>query len=156
MTMKVDLEEVSLSPANGRAFYLLVDTILPAVPVRVLPGPPRAQNSGCRQGSLGVYEAPTPQTAIRKDLKLFLGLLDSAAGGLVLFRRAKKFTEMPPDERAAALLAMEGNRVEIVPQGCPGAEDTCPPSFGSPPTTPPARPWHGLRWDTRDRMALPR
>ena len=44
----------------------------------------------------------------------------------MLFRRAKKFTEMPPDERAAALLAMEGNRVEIVPQGCPGAEDTRP------------------------------
>ena len=115
---------MSLSPANGRAFDLLVDTILPAVPGEGAAWTTPGAELGLSAGLPGVYEA-LPHDRDRKDLTLFLGLLDSAAGGLVLFGRAKKFTEMPPDQRAAALLAMEGNRVEIVRKGVTGTEDTC-------------------------------
>ncbi len=107
---------MSLSPANGRAFDLLVDTILPAVPGDGAAWTTPGADLGLSAGLPNVYEA-LPHERDRKDLTLFLGLLDSAAGGLVLFRRAKKFTEMPPDQRAAALLAMESNRVEIVRKG---------------------------------------
>ena len=107
---------MSLSPANGRAFDLLVDTILPAVPgdsaAWTTPGADLRLSAGLPM----VYEA-LPHERDRKDLALFLGLLDSAAGGLVLFGRAAKFTNLLPHQRATALLAMEGNRVEIVRKG---------------------------------------
>ncbi|HEU5112321.1 MAG TPA: GMC family oxidoreductase N-terminal domain-containing protein, partial [Acidimicrobiia bacterium] len=67
-------------------------------------------------GLPGIYDA-LPHERDRKDLGLFLGLLDSPAGGLVLFGRPSKFTDLAPDQRAAALLAMERNRVEIVRKG---------------------------------------
>ena len=105
-----------LSPANLRTFDLLVDTILPAVPgdgpAWTTPGADLRLSAGLPR----VYEA-LPHQRDRKDLVLFLGLLDSAAGGLVLFGRAAKFTNLAPDQRAAALLAMESNRVEIVRKG---------------------------------------
>ena len=107
---------MSLSPANGRAFDLLVDTILPAVPGDGAAWTTPGADLRLSAGLPGVYEA-LPHDRDRKDLALFLGLLDSAAGGLVLFGRAAKFTNLPPDQRAAALLAMEGNRVEIVRKG---------------------------------------
>ncbi len=105
-----------LSPANLRSFDLLVDTILPAVPgdgaAWTTPGADLRLSAGLPV----VYDA-LPHERDRKDLVLFLGLLDSAAGGLVLFGRPAKFTNLPPDQRAAALLTMEGNRVEIVRKG---------------------------------------
>ena len=82
----------------------------------MLPGPHLAPTSGYRRDSQCVYEA-LPHDRDRKDLALFLGLLDSAAGGLVLFGRANEVHEFAPYQRAAALLAMEGNRVEIVRKG---------------------------------------
>ena len=114
--MKVSLEDVSLSPANRRAFDLLVDTILPAVPGEGAAWTTPGADLRLSAGLPDVYEA-LPHERDRKDLALFLGLLDSTAGGLVLFGRAKKFTDMAPDQRAAALLTMEGNRVEIVRKG---------------------------------------
>jgi len=107
---------VTLSPANLRAFDLLVDTILPAVPGDGAAWNTPGADLRLSAGLPGVYEA-LPHQRDRKDLALFLRLLDSAAGGLVLFGRAAKFTNMAPDQRAAALLAMEGNRVEIVRKG---------------------------------------
>ncbi|MET0567016.1 MAG: GMC family oxidoreductase [Acidimicrobiia bacterium] len=105
-----------LRPANLRAFDLLVDTILPAVPGDGAAWTTPGADLRLSGGLPGVYEA-LPHERDRKDLALFLRLLDSAAGGLVLFGRAAKFTNMAPDRRAAALLAMEGNRVEIVRKG---------------------------------------
>jgi long-chain-alcohol oxidase len=107
---------VTLSPANLRTFDLMVDTILPAVPgdgpAWTTPGADLRLSAGLSD----VYAA-LPHDRDRKDLRLFLGLLDSAAGGLVLFGRAAKFTNLAPDQRAAALLAMKGNRLEIVRKG---------------------------------------
>ena len=107
---------MSLSPANGRAFDLLVDTILPAVPGDGAAWTTPGADLRLSEGLPAVYEA-LPHDRDRKDLALFLGLLDSAAGGLVLFGRAAKFTNLAPEQRATALLAMEGNRLEIVRKG---------------------------------------
>ena len=107
---------MSLSPANGRAFDLLVDTILPAVPGDGAAWTTPGADLHLSAGLPTLYEG-LPHQRDRKDLALFLGLLDSAAGGLVLFGRAKKFTDMAPDQRASALLAMESNRLEIVRKG---------------------------------------
>jgi len=107
---------MALSAAKLRAFDLLVDTILPAVPGEGAAWTTPGADLRLSAGLPGVYEA-LPHERDRKDLELFLGLLDSAAGGLVLFGRAKKFTNLSPEQRAAALLAMEGNRVEIVRKG---------------------------------------
>jgi long-chain-alcohol oxidase len=107
---------VTLTPANLRTFDLMVDTILPPVPGD---GPAWTTPGADLRLSVGlsrVYEA-LPHDRDRKDLELFLGLLDSAAGGLVLFGRVARFTNLAPDQRAAALLAMEGNRLEIVRKG---------------------------------------
>ncbi|MGH8949007.1 MAG: GMC family oxidoreductase N-terminal domain-containing protein, partial [Acidimicrobiia bacterium] len=94
----------------------MVDTILPAVPgdgpAWTTPGADLRLSAGLPR----LYQA-LPHERDRKDLELFLGLLDSAAGGLVLFGRVAKFTNLAPDQRATALLAMEGNRVEIVRKG---------------------------------------
>ncbi len=107
---------MSLSPANGRAFDLLVDTFLPAVPGEGAAWTTPGSDLRLSAGLPDLFEA-LPHERDRKDLALFLGLLDSAAGGLVLFGRAKKFTDMAPDQRAAALLAMQGNRLQIVRKG---------------------------------------
>ena len=107
---------MTLRPANLRTFDLLVDTILPAVPGD---GPEWTTPGAALRLSAElsrVYEL-LPHDRDRKDLRLFLGLLDSAAGGMVLFGRAAKFTGLAPDQRADALLAMEGNRLEIVRKG---------------------------------------
>ena len=107
---------MTLSPANLRTFDLMVDTILPAVPgdgpAWTTPGADLRLSAELAR----VYEL-LPHERDRKDLRLFLGLLDSAPGGMVLFGRAAKFTSLAPDQRAAALLAMEGNRLEIVRKG---------------------------------------
>ena len=107
---------MTLSPANLRTFDLMVDTILPAVPgdgpAWTTPGADLRLSAELPR----VYGV-LPHERDRKDLRLFLGLLDSAAGGMVLFGRAVKFTSLAPDQRAAALLAMQGNRLEIVRKG---------------------------------------
>ncbi|HEU5111766.1 MAG TPA: hypothetical protein VFU96_00535, partial [Acidimicrobiia bacterium] len=107
---------MTLTPANLRAFDLLVDTILPAVPGDGAAWTTPGEDLRLSAGLPGIYDA-LPHERDRKDLGLFLRLLDSAAGGLVLFGRPSNFTNLAPDQRAAALLAMERNRVEIVRKG---------------------------------------
>jgi len=107
---------VTLSASNFRTFDLMVDTILPGVPGDGPAWTTPGMDLGLAAGLLAVYEA-LPHNRNRKDLKLFLGLLDSVAGGVVLFGRPQKFTSLDPERRAAALLAMEDNRVELVRNG---------------------------------------
>lgn len=107
---------MTLSSAKLRAFDLMVDTILPAVPGEHPAWTTPGAALGLSAALPAVYEA-LPHERDRKDLALFLGLLDSSAGGLFLFGRAAKFTSLAPDQRSAALLAMEANRMEIVRKG---------------------------------------
>lgn len=107
---------VALSADNLRTFDVMVDTLLPGVP-----GDGPAWNTpgadlGLAAGLPRVYES-LPHDRDRHDLKLFLGLLHSSAGGVVLFGRPQKFTGLAPERRAGALLAMEGSRVEVVRKG---------------------------------------
>lgn len=107
---------MTLSSAKLRAFDLMVDTILPAVPGEHPAWTTPGAALGLSAALPAVYEA-LPHERDRKDLALFLGLLDSSAGGLFLFGRAAKFTSLAPDHRSAALRAMEANRMEIVRKG---------------------------------------
>jgi choline dehydrogenase-like flavoprotein len=84
---------VTLSPDNLRAFDLLVDTILPAVPGDGAAWTTPGADLRLSAGLPGVYEA-LPHECDRKGLVLFLRLLDSAVGGLVLFGGAAKSTDM--------------------------------------------------------------
>ncbi|MCI0424271.1 MAG: hypothetical protein L0Z47_00270 [Actinobacteria bacterium] len=82
-------------------FTTVVDTILPAVegsgPAWTTPG-----------GELGLAaRLPSifdrlPHDKDRGELKLFLGLLNSAAGGLLLYGRPVAFTRLDGEERAEA------------------------------------------------------
>ncbi len=107
---------MTLSASNLRTFDLMVDTILPGVPGDGPAWTTPGMDLGLAAGLPAVYEA-LPHDRNRKDLKLFLGLLDSAAGGVLLFGRPQKFTSLDPERRAAALLTMEGNRVELMRNG---------------------------------------
>ena len=58
-----------------------------------------------------------PDDKARKDLNQLLGLMSSAIGGLMLYGRAKKFVDLSPDARAAALTKMMKSRLVMKRQG---------------------------------------
>jgi choline dehydrogenase-like flavoprotein len=107
---------MSLSAQNLRTFDLMVDTILPAVPGGGPAWTTAGADLGLAAGLPPVSEA-LPHERNRKDLKLFLDLLDSRAGGLLLFGRPHEFSSLGPEQRAAALLTMEGSRLGVVRKG---------------------------------------
>jgi long-chain-alcohol oxidase len=90
------------------AFAAVVDTILPAVdgegPAWTTPG-----------GDLGLASRlpelfrRLPHDGNRQELERFLGLLDSAAGGLLLHGKPKPFTAMAGERRADAFRRMESH-----------------------------------------------
>ena len=61
--------------------------------------------------------ARLPHDQDRKDIKLFLGLLGSSVGGLLLFGRPKAFTKLDQEGRSQALLRMEGHPLSLVRGG---------------------------------------
>ena len=107
---------MALTEKDLAAFTAVVDTILPAVegdgPAWTVPG---AQLGLADQLSTVFERLPHDQD--RKDLKQFLGLLNSGFGGLVLYGKAKAFTKMSSKERAAAYLKMETHRLSLVRGG---------------------------------------
>ena len=107
---------MELSARALTTFDIVVDTILPATD-----GEGRAWTTP--GGDLGfsavlpsVFER-LPHDLDRRDLVRFLGLLGSAAGGLILFGKAKAFTALAAAERADAYRKMEGHRLGIVRGG---------------------------------------
>lgn len=107
---------MALSAENLRTFDVMVDTILPGLPGDGPAWTTPGADLGLAAGLPRIYES-LPHDRDRQDLKVFLGLLDSSAGGVVLFGRPHRFTSLPPEQRAAALLAMEDSRVEVVRKG---------------------------------------
>lgn len=87
------------------AFTTVVDTILPAVAgdgsAWVTPG----DDLGLAARLPELFDR-LPSEKHRKDLKLFLGMLNSAGGGLALYGRPVAFTRMGPEARAAAYRRM--------------------------------------------------
>ncbi|HEX9761961.1 MAG TPA: GMC family oxidoreductase [Acidimicrobiia bacterium] len=105
-----------LSSRDLYAFTAVVDTILPAVdgvgPAWVTPG----EDLGLAAGLLGVF-ARLPHDQDRKDLKLFLGLLNSAAGGLALFGKPAAFSRLGPKDRAVAFRRMLSHPSGLIRKG---------------------------------------
>lgn len=105
-----------LDEGHIRTFEALADTLLPAVagdgPAWTEPG-----------GSLGfgeelqrVFEL-LPHDQDRKDMKQFLGLLGSAAGGLALYGRPRPFSKLADHQRADAFRRLEGHPATLVRGG---------------------------------------
>lgn len=107
---------VSLTDRDLAVFNAIVETLLPSVegdgPAWTTPG-----------GELGLAEklpavfARLPHDQNRKDIKLFLSLLDSRAGGLLLFGRPKAFSSLGERERAEAVRSMERHVVGLIRGG---------------------------------------
>ena len=97
-------------------FTALVDTLLPAID-----GPgPAWTTAGADLGladRLPEIFARLPHDQDRKDLRLFLGLLGSAAGGLLLYGKPKAFPGLAPHQRADAFRTMEGHPLSLIRGG---------------------------------------
>jgi long-chain-alcohol oxidase len=107
---------MTLSSSNLETFARIVETILPSVPG----DSPAWTRSGAELGLTGLLPrvyASLPHDQNRKDLKQLLGLLDSRAGGLILFGKPSKFSSMSADRRAAAFRAMENSPLGLVRNG---------------------------------------
>ena len=105
-----------LATRELETFDVIVDTLLPAVsgegPAWTTPG----SDLGLSAGLPLVFDS-LPHDSDRRDLRLFLKLLDSPAGALLLFGRSKRFRDLSPEERAVALRSMLGSRLEVVRKG---------------------------------------
>ena len=106
----------NLTQRDLYTFTTVVDTILPAVdgdgPAWVTAG-----------GDLGLAARlpqlfdRLPADKHRRDLKLFLGMLNSAAAGLALYGRPVAFTRMEPEGRAAAYRRMLSHTSGMIRNG---------------------------------------
>ena len=107
---------MTLTGRDLETFDLVVDTFIPAVPgdgtAWTTPGSDLSLSTGLPQ----IFDS-LPHDTDRRDLRLFLRMLDSRVGGLVLFGRAKRLGELRPEERADAFRSMLSSRVELVRRG---------------------------------------
>lgn len=107
---------MSLSRKNLATFTAVVDTILPAVdgdgPAWTTPG----ADLGLADRLPQIYDS-LPHEQDRKDFKQLLGLLNSRLGGLVLFGKPRKFSNLSPSGRADAYRSMESSRMGLVRNG---------------------------------------
>lgn len=107
---------MALTAKERATFTAVVDTLLPAVdgdgPAWTTPG-----------GDLGFGErlpevfARLPHDQDRKDLRQFLGLLNSGFGGLVLYGKPRSFVSLDPQGRADAFRRMESHRIGLIRGG---------------------------------------
>ncbi|MGD2100806.1 MAG: GMC family oxidoreductase [Acidimicrobiia bacterium] len=98
------------------AFDAVVGTLLPAVdgddPAWTTPG----SELGLGAKLPKIFER-LPHDETRKDIKLFLGLLDSRVGGVLLFGRPRPFTRLTLPGRVTAVHRMESHRLGLVRNG---------------------------------------
>ena len=105
-----------LTTKDTTAFTAIVDTLLPSVDG---PGPAWTASGaslGLGDQLPGVFER-LPHDQDRKDFKQFLGLLNTGAGGLLLYGKPKAFTKLSAHDRADAFRAMEGHPLSLVRGG---------------------------------------
>lgn len=84
---------MTLCPEPAPTFDLMVDTILSGVPGDGPAWTTPGADLGLAAGLPRVYDS-LPHSRNRNDLRLFLNLLDSSVGGLLLFGRPQKFTAL--------------------------------------------------------------
>jgi long-chain-alcohol oxidase len=107
---------MALDDRQLAVFTAMVDTLLPAVdgdgPAWTTPG----RDLGLADRLPGVVDS-LPHERQRKDLALFLKLLGSRSGGLLLYGRPRPFPALARHQRADALRAMEGHPLSLVRGG---------------------------------------
>lgn len=106
----------TLSRKDLATFDVIVDTLLPAVPGDGPAWTTPGSQLGLGDKLPGLFER-LPGDRSRTDLKRFLGLLGSAAGGVALYGRPKAFTRMAAHERGDAFRRMEGHPAPLVRGG---------------------------------------
>jgi long-chain-alcohol oxidase len=97
-------------------FSAVVDTLLPAVDGDGPAWTTAGADLGLSGRLPGVF-TKLPSDQHRKDLALFLRLLGSRAGGVVLYGRAGAFASLPAHRRADAVRTMEGHPLSLVRGG---------------------------------------
>lgn len=107
---------MSLTARDIAAFRAIVDTLLPAVDGDGPAWTVRGADLGLEEGLPVIFDR-LPHDQARKDLKLFLGLLDSKLGGLVLFGRPRRFTTLSLEERSSAFLRMCSHPLSLIRGG---------------------------------------
>lgn len=96
---------MALSDRSVSTFAAIADTLLPAVTGKGEAWNKSATQLGLPQRLHDVY-ALLPNDRARRDVKQLLGLLSSAAGGLLLYRKPRKFSSLSPMQQADALRSM--------------------------------------------------
>lgn len=107
---------MKLSSRDLETFDIVVDTILPAVPGDGPAWTTPGSELGLSAGLPSVFDS-LPHDTDRRDLRLLLGLLDSPAGGLLLYGRPKRLRDLSPLERGMAFQVMLRSRVDLVRKG---------------------------------------
>jgi choline dehydrogenase-like flavoprotein len=107
---------VTLAARDLETFDVVVDTFLPSVPGDGPAWTTNGSDLGLSAGLPLVFDS-LPHDNDRRDMKLFLRMLDSPAGGLALYGRAKRLRDLSPEERAKALGSMLGSRLELSRKG---------------------------------------
>ena len=110
------VDAMGLSDRRIQTFAAVADTVLPRV---VGDGEAWSRSAsalglGDRIGEL--YDR-LPRDQDRSDLGRLLDLMDSRAGGLLLFGRPRRFGALPQDERESALRRMAESRLNDVRKG---------------------------------------
>lgn len=107
---------MTITAKDLTTFRAIADTLLPPVegpgPAWTTPG----GELGLESRLTTIYER-LPHDQARKDLKLFLGLLRSRAGGLLLYGQPKSFTALSREDRGSAFLRMTGHRLSLIRGG---------------------------------------
>lgn len=107
---------MSLTDKDVAAFRAVVDTLLPAVEGDGPAWTTSPDELGLAE-KLPIIFGRLPHDQNRKDMKLFLGLLGSSIGGLLLFGRPKAFTKLDAEARANAILKMEDHPLGLIRGG---------------------------------------
>lgn len=106
---------MALTPRAAVTFALVADTLLPRVEGDTPALTASATELGLPTRLAGLYEL-LPDERARSDLSRLLRLLDSPAGGAALYGRTKRFRDLDPTARIAALRAMSTSRLVQVRQ----------------------------------------
>ncbi|MFQ5521411.1 MAG: GMC family oxidoreductase N-terminal domain-containing protein, partial [Candidatus Methylomirabilia bacterium] len=107
---------MELSPSDLRIFAAVADTLLPALAGEGTLWTSSASDLGIPARFPGLF-ARLPDDKARADLRRLLRLLDTRAGGLLLYGKLRRFTSLSPVEAEAALRKMAGSQLPQARQG---------------------------------------
>jgi choline dehydrogenase-like flavoprotein len=115
---------VKLSARNLATFTAIVDTVLPSIDGDGPAWTTRGADLGFAERLPDVFDH-LPHDQDRKDLLQLLRLLNSRAGGMLLFGSPAKFRSLSPTRRADAYRSMTSHRMSLVRNGAKALKALC-------------------------------